>query len=253
MKNQFKTLTVTGVVLALLLAYAAVVGFSDNTAGAAVDTSKSSLSVNGQGKVNVKPDMAYITVGVTSQAKTARDAQIDNNKKMSRVIAALKGIAIKEDDIRTVNYDLSPRYEYSGLKTGEQKQQLVGYTATNRVQVLVRDINAVGKALDVVVTAGANLSGGINFTLSEARMDKAYADALMSALKNAKGKADVLAKGIGVTLDKPKEINEGGGVSIPPVYREFSYAKMADEAASQVPVAAGQLEVSASVGLRYEY
>lgn len=252
MKIRFKKFAGLGVVLALLLAYGAVVGFSDNSAGAA-DTSKSSLAVNGNGKVSAKPDMAYITVGVTSQAKTARDAQTDNNKKMSRVIAALKGLAIKDDDIRTVNYDLSPRYEYTHLKTGEQKQQLVGYTATNQVQVVVRDINTVGKALDVVVNAGANLSGGINFTLSEARMEKAYADALSAALKNARGKADVLAKGIGVTLGKPKEINEGGGISIPPMYREFGYAKMADEASSQVPVAAGQLEVNASVSLRYEY
>lgn len=251
MEKGLRKLLVIGLVVGLLLAYGAIVGFSDNTAGAAADTSKSSLAVNGQGKVSVKPDMAYITVGVTSQSKTAREAQTDNNSKMTRVIAALKGLGIKEEDIRTVSYDLSPRYEYTNLKTGEQKQQLVGYTATNQVQVTVRDLNAVGKALDSVVTAGANLSGGINFTLSEAKMEKAYADALTAALKNAKAKADVLAKGIEVTLSKPKEVNEGG-VSMPPVYREYSFAKN-EAVADTVPVSSGQLEVNASVGLRYEY
>lgn len=250
MKKSLSKLAALSVALVLLLAYGAVVGFSGSTAGAGEETSKSGLTVNGQGKISAKPDMAYITVGVTSQAKTARDAQTDNNVKMAKVISTLKGMNIKEEDIRTVQYDLSPRYEYSSLKTGEQKQQLVGYTATNQVQVTVRDINQVGKALDSVVTAGANLSGGINFTLSEIKMEKAYADALSAALKNAKGKADVLAKGIGVTLGKPKEVSEGG-MSIPPMYRQDFYA--AKEAASAVPVSAGQLEVSASVSLRYEY
>lgn len=242
---------VLGVMLVVLLAYGAIVGLSGGTAGAGEETSKSGLTVNGQGKVSAKPDMAYITVGVTSQAKTARDAQTDNNVKMAKVISTLKGMSIKEDDIRTIQYDLSPRYEYSSLKTGEQKQQLVGYTATNQVQVTVRDINQVGKALDSVVTAGANLSGGINFTLSDAKMEKAYADALTAALKSAKGKADVLAKGIGVTLGKPKEISEGG-MSIPPMYRQDFYAAK-EEAVGAVHVSAGQLEISASVSLRYEY
>lgn len=249
MQSRFRKMFLLLAALVLLLAYAAV--GHGGVAGADQDPSKNGLAVNGTGKVSAKPDIAYITVGVTSTDKTARAAQDDNNKKMSGVIAALKGMGLKDDDIRTVSYDLSPRYEYTTSKVGEQKQQLVGYVATNQVQVTVREVNLVGKALDSVVSAGANLNGGIAFGLSEAKMEKAYADALTAAYRNAKSKADVLAKNIGVTLGKPKEVSEGG-VSAPPVYRQDFYAEKS-MAASEVPVAAGQLEVSASVGLRYEY
>ncbi len=214
------------------------------------ETAKGKLSVSGQGRASAKPDMAYITVGVQTEAKTARETQSENNEQIEKVIAALKGTGIGEDDIRTVNYDLSPRYDYLDLKNGRGKQVLAGYTAVHQVRVTVRDLKAVGKALDSVVNAGANLTGGVVFTLSEAKMEAAYAEALESALKNARGKAEVLAKGLGLILGKPQEVNESGGNPVPVYERDYAGAAMK---AGAVPISAGQLEVTATVNLRYEY
>lgn len=249
--NQItKKQVVFGMVVLLLLVFGVSASFGGGAANAVEAVTKGSLAVKGQGKVTAKPDMAFISVGVTTQNKTAVGAQSENNQKMESVMTTLKGLGLAEVDIRTTSYDLSPRYDYITSKTGEQKQQLNGYVATNQVQVTIRNINAVGKVLDAVVNSGANLAGGVAFTLSEAKSDAAYAQALGEALKNARSKADVLAKGLGISLGTPKEVTEGGGY-VPPLYNQGYYgAKMAEAA---VPVAPGQMEISASVGLRYEY
>lgn len=252
MRKMGSKFIVSGIVMLMLLVFGVAAAFSSGGTAAAQDPAPSSLSVSGQGKVSIKPDMAYITTGVNTEAKTARDAQTQNNQLMAKVTAALKGQGIAENDIKTISYNLSPRYDYIALKDGGGKQQLAGYTVFNQVQVTVRDINSVGKTLDTVITAGANVSGGINFTLSDGNMEKAYANALTAALKNAEGKAGVLAKGLGISLGKPKEVIEGGSVPPPVVYAERAY-DAAKSMAAEVPVSVGQMEVNASVGLRYEY
>lgn len=249
MKRVSKFLAL-GLVALVLLTYGAVTAFSSGTA-AAQDPAPDSLSVSGQGKVSIKPDMAYITVGVNTEAKTAREAQTQNNQQMNKVVGTLKDLGIAESDIQTVNYNLSPRYDYINLKNGGGRQVLAGYTVYNQVRVTVKDINAVGKTLDAVITAGANLSGGVSFTLSDSKMEKAYADALTAALKNAEGKARVLAAGLNVTLGKPKEVVEGGAAPRPVLNRAMYDAAKTMEA--EVPISAGEMEVSASVNLRYEY
>ena len=252
MKNISPKLMVTGIVMLMLLVFGAAAAFGGSGTAAAQDPAPSTVSVSGQGKVSIKPDMAYITTGVKTEAKTARDAQTQNNQLMAKVITALKGQGIPENDIKTISYNLSPKYDYIKLKNGGGKQELAGYTVFNQVRVTVRDVDAVGKTLDAVVTSGANLSGGVSFTLSDSKMEEAYADALTAALKNAEGKAQVLATGLGVSLGKPKEVIEGGAARPPVLYEQRAYDMAKTEAAS-VPVSAGQMEVSSSLSLRYEY
>lgn len=242
--------------IAASLLIVAFMGYSivtGNTSDAVADSvsTKSNLSVSGQGKVSIKPDIATATVGVTTQAKTAKEAQSQNSNQMNNVISALKSAGISADDIRTAGYDLSPRYEYPTNPKGTQRETLIGYAVTNQVQVTIRNIDNVGKTLDAVTNAGANLSGNIMFSLSEAKMETAYNDALTKALKNAKGKADVLAKGLGVTIGNPKEVVENGSSYPQPIYGRAMMDGMKLEGST--PISAGQMDVSTSVNLKYEY
>lgn len=252
MKTSYRNYVIIGIAMVLLLGYSLMNTNSNNLAAADQEPAKNTITVSGQGKVELKPDMANVTVGVTTEAKTARATQTANNQRMAGIMSTLKSLGISENDIQTVNYNLSPQYDYINSKDGNGKQVLRGYVATNQVQVTVRDINSVGKVLDAIVDAGANLSGGVSFTLSDSRMEQGYADALAQALKNGRGKAEVLAKGLGVTIGKPKDVSEGGMSPRPVVYNQ-SFDAMKTAAVSQVPVSAGQLEVSASVSLSYEY
>ena len=122
------------------------------------------ISVTGEATVSVPPDQAQIDGGVTSDAKTAREASDANNAAMGKVLLALKGAGIDEKDYQTSRLSLQP--QYAPNRAGPSP--VVGYRASNRVTVRLRDVTKVAGIIDVLVGAGANELGGINFMVSQA-------------------------------------------------------------------------------------
>jgi uncharacterized protein len=198
------------------------------------------ISVTGEATVSVPPDQAQIDGGVTSDAKTAREASDANNAAMGKVLLALKGAGIDEKDYQTSRLSLQP--QYAPNRSGPSP--VVGYRASNRVTVKLRDVAKVANIVDVLVGAGANELGGINFMVSQA--SKLLDDAREKAIADARRKAEIYAKAAGVTLGEPLNISEEGG-SGPPVFR----SKMAAPMAAGAPVAQGEETLSVSVSVSW--
>jgi uncharacterized protein len=198
------------------------------------------ISVTGEASVSVPPDQAQIDGGVTSDAKTAREASDANNAAMGKVLLALKGAGIEEKDYQTSRLSLQP--QYAPNRTGPSP--VVGYRASNRVTVRVRDVTKVANIIDVLVGAGANELGGINFMVSQA--SKLLDDAREKAVADARRKAEIYARAAGVTLGGPLSISEEG--SNAPVFR----GKMAGGmVASAAPVAQGEETLSVTVNVSW--
>jgi hypothetical protein len=196
------------------------------------------ISVTGEATVSVAPDRAQIDGGVTSEAKTAREASDANNAAMSKVLLALKGAGIADKDYQTSRLSLQP--ETAPNRPGGP-MTIVGYRASNRITVHLHDIAKLANLIDAMVGAGANDIGGISFTVSNA--SKLLDDAREQAVADARRKAEIYAKAAGVTLGAPLAISEEGApVPIP-------YRKMAVGMAASAPVAPGEetLHVSVSV------
>jgi uncharacterized protein YggE len=121
------------------------------------------ISVTGEAKLEVKPDMATLNFGMENTAADAQTAQRENSLKMNAVIEALYRSGISKDDIQTSNFSLSPLYEWKGEKN--EKQVLVGYRCNNTVTVRLKDISKVGAVIDSATTAGATNVSGITFGL----------------------------------------------------------------------------------------
>ena len=181
-------------------------------APALAQTPPPAISVTGEATVSVPPDQAQIDGGVTSDAKTAREASEANNAAMGKVLLALKGAGIDEKDYQTSRLSLQP--QYAPNRSGPSP--VTGYRASNRVTVKLRDVTKVAGIIDVLVGAGANELGGINFVVSQA--SKLLDDAREKAIADARRKAEIYAKAAGVTLGEPLGISEDGG-SGPPVFR----------------------------------
>ena len=151
------------------------------------------------------PDLAQIEAGVTSDAKTAREASEANNAAMGKVLLALKGAGIDEKDYPDLAAVAAAaiRAEPPGGPS-----TIAGYRASNRVTVRLHDVTKVASVIDTLVGAGANDIGGINFTVSQA--SKLLDDAREQAIADARRKAEIYAKAAGVTLGAPLSISEEG-------------------------------------------
>jgi len=218
--------------LAILVVTAALL-----TTPVLAQTPPPAISVTGEAAVSVAPDQAQIDGGVATDAKTAREASDANNSAMGKVLLALKGAGVDEKDIQTSRLSLQP--QYAPNRSGAQSP-IVGYRAANRVTIRVRDVAKVAGMIDVLVGAGANDIGGINFMVSQA--SKLLDDAREQAIADARRKAQIYAKAAGVTLGEPVSITEEGSGT--PMFR----AKVAGGmAASATPVAQGEETLSVTV------
>src|SRR5262245_59950471 len=130
-------------VRAALIAALALLTF---TAAARAD-----ISVTGNGKVTVVPDIAYITLAVVTDGATASDAMDANSAAMKKLFALLGRLGVEERDVETTHFSVSPKYRHP--KDGEPV--LIGYTVTNQITVKVRKMNDTGKVLDALVKEGA--------------------------------------------------------------------------------------------------
>ena len=186
------------------------------------------------------PDLAAVDAGVASDAKTAREASEANNAAMGKVLAALKAASIDDKDIQTSRLSLQP--QYAPNRAGPSS--VVGYRASNRVTVRIRDVDKVAGVIDTLVGAGANDIGNISFEVSQA--SKLLDDAREKAVADARRKAEIYAKAAGVTLGAPLSISEEGAPQ--PVFRAKMAAPMA---AAPTPIAQGEETLSVSVSVTW--
>jgi len=197
------------------------------------------ISVTGEASVSVPPDLAEIDGGVTSEAKTAREASEANNAAMGKVLQALKGAGLDEKDIQTSRLSLQPQ----SAPNRSGPSAIAGYRASNRVTLRVRDVTKVASVIDTLVGAGANEIGGINFVVSQA--SKLLDEARERAVADARRKAEIYAKAAGVTLGAPLSISEAGN-SAPAPYR-----RMAAGMAASAPVAQGEETLAVTVSVSW--
>jgi uncharacterized protein YggE len=197
------------------------------------------ISVTGEATISVAPDLAEIDGGVTTEAKTAREASDANNAAMGKVLLALKGAGVDEKDFQTSRLSLQP--QNAPNRTGPSS--IVSYRANNRVTIRLRDVTKVASVIDTLVGAGANELGGINFMVSQA--SKLLDDAREQAIADARRKAEIYAKAVGVTLGAPLGISEEGSPGPMP------FRKMVGGMAAAAPVAQGEETLRVTVNVSW--
>src|SRR5262249_42280454 len=119
-------------------------------------TARADITVTGEGKVTVVPDLAHVSVGVVTRGKTAADAMAADNAAMKALFAALKELSINERDVQTISFTVAPWYEHLVENYKDRPPTLVGYTVTNQISVTVRHVDDIGKVVDSLVKEGAN-------------------------------------------------------------------------------------------------
>ena len=197
------------------------------------------ITVTGEGKVDLPPDMATLRLGVSTQARRASEALASNSADMAAVLAFLAGEGIAEADIQTSGLSLMPRQD----RDAQGRATTVGFVASNEVVVRVRDLDRLGGLMDAVVREGANRFGGLQFGLSD--MSAALAEARIRAVADARTKAETYAEAAGVTLGPIRTISDQSGGIRPMEMR------MAAAAADAVPIAAGAVSVTAGVTITW--
>lgn len=207
---------------------------------AMADQAARRISVTGSGHVDVVPDMATLSLGVTRNEARADAAMAQASRAAAAMLKKLASFGIEPRDIQTRRISLNP--VWSDKRSSSPSRRITGYRADNVLTVRIRDMSKVGEIIDAAAQAGGNDFGSLTFAVQDPRPLRDKARQL--AVADAMAKAALLAGAAGVTLGPVVSLSEGGGAAYP-VARSAAFAAMAKAA----PVVAGEISVSASVSM----
>lgn len=210
-------------------------------AGLAAERTVPILAVDGSGTSQAAPDQAFISLGVITQAVEAQTAQTKNASIANAIQNALIEIGIPEKCIQTRDYNLHPDYNR------DQQNEITSYTVNNTVTVRVDDIRLIGRVIDTALANGANRVNSLNFDLRNTKQLRK--EALGSAIKDAREKADIIAAGLGKTITGIQNVSENSGTIQPRRYDNMMLAK--STALESTPIEAGTIDFSATVHIEF--
>jgi uncharacterized protein len=208
------------------------------------------LIVTGSGLVAATPDQATVRLGILRQANVAQTAQEQANALANEILSAILKIGIPAPQIKTSRLTLSPVY---APRTSESRDapRIVAYNAVNSISIRLDNLSLIGPVIDAGLKAGANQLEGVQFALRDDLPQRE--EALKKAVNEARRKASAMAEAMNVELHEVLEISEGTSSNGEIV----GYAKVATTPPSPagvstpVPVAVGEIEVTADVTIRY--
>jgi uncharacterized protein YggE len=229
------------ITLISLLLFTSIVHAQDNTR-----MRPPSVTAQGEAIITAEPDQAQIDIGVVTQAGNAPEAAKENAEKLSRVMAQVKKLLGKGDEIKTASYSLNPNYRYP--QGG--KPEITGYTATNILRIKTATLENVGKLIDAAMQSGANRINQLLFTLKDEHA--VQVQALRLASQKAKTKVEEMAGALGLKVIGVLSLTENER-GVRPIIAQARGAQVeALSSAAPTPVEAGTIEVRSSVTLTAE-
>ena len=241
-------------VLALLLLAWTITAF--NNLGKSENPYMNTITVEGTGTGTSIPNLAVVSFSVTEQGATVAEAQAAATAKTDAALAAVEGLSIEEKDVKTIAYNVYPRYEttvcYTGYCPEVRNPKIIGYEVSQTVEVKVRDTSKAGDVLQALGTLNVQNISGPNFQVDEE--DAIRNVAREEAINEAKAKAKALADQLGVRLGKVVSFYENPG------YMPYDYGYYGkgggvmemDVAQSAPALPTGEQETTVSVSITYE-
>ncbi|WP_162941444.1 SIMPL domain-containing protein [Desertimonas flava] len=233
---------------------------ADTTAGTAADTAapvvppadttvlpvepgapaSGTITVSGTGSVTVDPDTAVVNLGVQVTAETGEAAMEQVSSGVTDLTAALVAAGIAEEDIQTSGLSLWSTF-------GDDGATVTGYQASINVDVTVRDIDAVGSAIDTAQqAAGPGFTvGGVTFSFADP--ETVLEEARVEAFANAQTIAGQYAAAAGVNLGSVESIVDTPlGIPV-----NFGRVGAMEDAAAGVPISPGTLDLQVQVTVTF--
>ena len=206
----------------------------------ATSTSPRTVAVGGEGRVAVKPDVAYAVFGVDTTNANLGQALAENSQRMAAVLDALKARGLQDRDLQTVGLSVGPQTDREGRPAG--------YRVSNGVRATVHDLAALGAIIEAAVAAGATTVRGVSFDLAD--KEAAVRQARAAAVQDARDKAEQYARAAGVQLGPPLSLAESSAPPRPAAPQPASAPPPTSGGAP--PIQAGEGVVVVAVQAVYE-
>jgi uncharacterized protein YggE len=239
-----------------VVALAAAVGLAltaiPHAAVARADTPPNGITVSGSGTAELPPDMAHVSGNVETQADTANNALSQNSQTVQAVLAAVRAFGVPDANIKTTNVSVYPIFSSTNPSSSNQPAPpptIVGYRATNGIDVKVTDLSQVGSLIQTMVNAGVNDFSGVQYGLQNPEQIRQMA--LQAAIADAQQSAQTAAAALGVHLGGVLNFTTQSSSAPPVPAPRATFAAAAPAPAPPPPVIPGPLSADTTVTVTY--
>jgi uncharacterized protein YggE len=232
--------------LRILIASAAALAVTtltgcDSTTAPPPGQNSRQVTVVGSGHVEGTPDTLTANSAISFAASDVTTAMNQTNQRQQAVIDALTGAGVDKKDISTTGVSLQPQYGTDGTA-------IVGYQASNTIDVKIRDLSSASRVLALIVSTGGDATriNSVSYSINDD--SQLVKDARTRAFNDAKERADQYAQLSGLKLGKVitiSEVADGGPIVPQPMGAPRAMA-------TEVPLSPGQQTVSFSVTVAWE-
>ncbi|MFA5715531.1 MAG: SIMPL domain-containing protein [Candidatus Paceibacterota bacterium] len=245
-----KILMIAGTVLVSMLViytFFAIQNTAKQTQYVGSTGSKNTINISETGTVYARPDIALVTFSTITQKTTISEALSGNSDKISGVTGFLEKQGIQKEDIKVVDFNIYPQYEWQTKGVDLTiyplgKRVIVGYQAVESVEVTIRNIELIGKNIQGALSVGASQVSGLKFVIDKEEDFKKQARE--QALTSASARAGEIAKKMGVKLGKPVGFTES---YFTPTYSDSDKATAGTGSNFQIAVRESKIEVTVNV------
>ena len=168
------------------------------------------ITVKGTGKVSVAPDLTVVTLTVRTADPDYAKAVDQESRMLDSLKEALAGAGMKEDDLKTVSFNVGTEYESIRDKNGNYTQKFKGYSCIHGLK-LEFDFNSERLADVLSEIAGCLAEPQLNVSFTVKDKNAVCEEVLRSAAVNARQKALLLADASGVKLGELLGVEYGIG------------------------------------------
>ncbi len=175
-----------------------------------MEGNKRRIKIKGKASVSVAPDTIEVSMGVEAKDPSYDKAMEKARQALEDIRKALAKEELEKEDIKTRSFSVESDYENVRNNKGDYIRKFVGYRISNRLRLeLDQDPEKLGR----VLTALANSKVDPEITIIYKVKDrKEFEDQVLEeAIKDAKSKAEVIAKASDLELLNIVSINYGGG------------------------------------------
>ncbi len=243
-------LIIAGAITLVCVAFAAICLGVSSIKSLDKNSNATTITVMGEGEVNVIPDSATISATIRESAPTVAEAQSKIDFKAKNLTAEIEKTGIDKKDIRSLSYSTRPKYEIRTAQCEtppcQSKYELTGYEAIQTLQIKAHKVELAGEIITQLGALTINEISGPNFAVDDS--EKPRAEARLAAIKNSQAKADQIAKALGVKLGKVVKFEEDDNISKYPIYFAKSISNKSGDAATLPP---GEDIIKAKVTVTY--
>lgn len=168
------------------------------------------VTLSAEGKATAAPDTARFFVSVETRGADPEKVQAENTQAANDVIGFLKSQGVKDENIKTVGYNLNPEYDFP-----DGQRRLLGYVLSQTIRVETTELSGVGSLLAGAVERGANVVSGVEFFIDDPEIYRGQARD--DALARLAAKKRELEKNVGLRLGRIVNFSESDFGFPPPI------------------------------------